>query len=79
MDAAQPGWAARDFLPPAQFSSTAQDLMAGKPTEIDHLNGFVVREGARVGVAAPVNRVLWTLVRMAGTGAGSPPTGTMPP
>lgn len=46
-----------------QFSSTAQDLMAGKPTEVDHLNGFVMREGARLGVPTPVNRTLWTLVR----------------
>jgi 2-dehydropantoate 2-reductase len=29
-----------------QRSSTAQDLAAGKPTEIDHLNGLVVRRGA---------------------------------
>jgi 2-dehydropantoate 2-reductase len=50
---------------PGQFSSTAQDLMAGKPTEIDHLNGFVAREGARLGVPTPVNRAMWTLVRMA--------------
>jgi 2-dehydropantoate 2-reductase len=49
---------------PGQFSSTAQDLMAGKPTEIDHLNGFVAREGARLGVATPVNRTLWTLVTL---------------
>lgn len=47
-----------------QFSSTAQDLMAGKPTEIDHLNGYVAREGARLGVPTPVNRTLWTLVRL---------------
>jgi 2-dehydropantoate 2-reductase len=49
---------------PGQFSSTAQDLMAGKPTEIDHLNGFVAREGARLGVPTPVNRTLWTLVTL---------------
>lgn len=50
---------------PGQFSSTAQDLMAGKPTEIDHLNGFVVREGERLGVPVPVNRALWVAVRLA--------------
>jgi 2-dehydropantoate 2-reductase len=48
---------------PQQYSSTAQDVMRGKPSEIDHLNGFVVREGARLGVATPVNRVLHTAVR----------------
>lgn len=49
---------------PGQFSSTAQDLMRGKPSEIDHLNGFVVREGRRLGVATPVNQALHTLVRL---------------
>jgi 2-dehydropantoate 2-reductase len=49
---------------PTQFSSTAQDLMRGKPSEIDHLNGYVVRRGAALGVATPVNRVLHTLVKL---------------
>jgi 2-dehydropantoate 2-reductase len=49
---------------PGQFSSTAQDLMRGKPSEIDHLNGYVVRKGAALGVATPVNRVLHTLVKL---------------
>ncbi len=48
---------------PQQYSSTAQDVMRGKPSEIDHLNGFVVREGARLGVPTPVNRVLHAAVR----------------
>jgi len=49
---------------PAQFSSTAQDVMRGKPSEIDHLNGLVVRRGAARGVPTPVNRVLHTLVKL---------------
>jgi len=49
---------------PRQFSSTAQDLMRGKPSEIDHLNGLVVRRGAERGVPTPVNRVLHTLVKL---------------
>lgn len=48
---------------PAQLSSTAQDLARGKRSEIDHLNGYVVRQGAALGLATPVNRVLHTLVR----------------
>ncbi|MEF7614220.1 2-dehydropantoate 2-reductase [Aquincola sp. MAHUQ-54] len=48
---------------PAQRSSTAQDLARGKPTEIDHLNGYVVRQGERLGVKTPANRVLWVAVR----------------
>ena len=53
-----------------QFSSTAQDLMRGKPTEIDHLNGYVVRKGAALGVATPVNRTLHALVKLLESGQG---------
>ena len=48
---------------PAQLSSTAQDLARGKPTEIDYLNGFVVRKGDALGVATPANRALHSLVK----------------
>lgn len=50
---------------PEQTSSTAQDLRRGRPTEIDHLNGFVIRKGADLGVPTPANRVLHTLVKAA--------------
>jgi 2-dehydropantoate 2-reductase len=59
-------WAAVDRIAtsmPQQFSSTCQDLRRGKPTEIDHLNGVVVREGERLGVATPINRTLLALVK----------------
>ncbi len=49
---------------PGQFSSTAQDLARGKRSEIDHLNGHVVRLGATLGIATPVNRVLHTAVKL---------------
>ena len=49
---------------PSQFSSTAQDLARGKRSEIDHLNGFIVRRGEALGVATPANRVLWALVKL---------------
>jgi 2-dehydropantoate 2-reductase len=48
---------------PTQYSSTAQDLASGKRTEIDHLNGFVLRQGEALGVATPVNRALHALVK----------------
>lgn len=47
-----------------QTSSTAQDIAAGRPTEIDALNGLVARLGAELGVPTPVNRTLHTLVRL---------------
>lgn len=49
---------------PAQLSSTAQDLARGKRSEIDHLNGTVVRLGAAHGVATPVNQALYALVKL---------------
>lgn len=47
-----------------QYSSTAQDVLRGKPTEIDSLNGYVVRRGEALGVATPVNRTLHALVKL---------------
>jgi len=49
---------------PAQYSSTAQDLARGKRSEIDHLNGYVMRRGEALGVPTPVNRVLHALVKL---------------
>lgn len=49
---------------PDQLSSTAQDIARGKPSEIDHLNGFVLARGEAWGVPTPVNRVLHTLVKV---------------
>lgn len=48
---------------PGQLSSTAQDLARGKPSEIDHLNGLIVRRGAAHGIATPVNAALLALVK----------------
>jgi 2-dehydropantoate 2-reductase len=48
---------------PGQVSSTCQDLRRGKPTEIDHLNGTIVREGERLGIPVPLNRALHALVK----------------
>jgi 2-dehydropantoate 2-reductase len=47
------------------YSSTAQDMMRGKRTEIDSLNGFISRRGAEMGVPTPVNQALYALVKLA--------------
>jgi 2-dehydropantoate 2-reductase len=49
---------------PTQYSSTAQDLARGKASEIDYLNGYILRKGQELGVATPVNRVLYVLVKL---------------
>ena len=53
----------------SQRSSTAQDLAAGKRSEIDHLNGYVARRGEALGVPVPVNRALWVTVKLLERGA----------
>jgi 2-dehydropantoate 2-reductase len=45
-------------------SSTAQDIARRRPTEIDSLNGYVVRRGAALGIATPVSAMLVTLVKL---------------
>jgi 2-dehydropantoate 2-reductase len=60
---------------PAQFSSTAQDLARKKKTEIEHLNGFVVRKGEALGVPTPVNRTLLALVQTLEGGGAKPHMG----
>ena len=50
-------------------SSMADDLAAGRKTEIDYLNGELVRLADRLQRAAPVNRAIVELVRKAEAGA----------
>ena len=45
-------------------SSTAQDLARGKKTEINHLNGLIVRRGRELGVEVPLNSALYGLTKL---------------
>jgi 2-dehydropantoate 2-reductase len=47
-----------------QYASTAQDLARGKRSEIDHLNGLIVRRGEALGIATPANRLLHVIVKL---------------
>ena len=53
---------------PNQKSSTAQDLARGKRSEIDFLNGYVVRKGAELGIPTPTNHALQVMVKLAERG-----------
>lgn len=53
---------------PRQLSSTAQDMARRKPSEIDHLNGYIARRGRELDVPTPVNRTLHALVKLVETG-----------
>jgi 2-dehydropantoate 2-reductase len=45
-------------------SSMLQDVSNRRRTEIDMINGAIVREGKALGLQTPVNLALWNLVRM---------------
>jgi 2-dehydropantoate 2-reductase len=45
------------------IASMRQDLMRGRPTEIDHMNGAVAALGRRVGIDCPVNAALTDLIK----------------
>lgn len=47
----------------ANRSSMLQDVLRGSPTEIDVINGAIVRQGERLGLPTPVNRMLTLLVK----------------
>jgi 2-dehydropantoate 2-reductase len=40
-----------------------QDLMRGRPTEIDHMNGAVAALGRRKGIDCPVNSALTAIIK----------------
>jgi 2-dehydropantoate 2-reductase len=44
-------------------ASMLQDVEARRPTEIDYLNGGIVRFGDEHGVSTPLNRAIWSLVK----------------
>ena len=45
------------------IASMRQDLMRGRPTEIDHMNGAVVSLGRRAGIDCPVNAALAAIIK----------------
>jgi 2-dehydropantoate 2-reductase len=53
----------RVFAGARTIASMRQDLMKGRKTEIDHMNGAVVDLGTRYGIPCPVNAAMTTMIR----------------
>lgn len=44
-------------------SSMLQDVMAGRETEIDYINGYIIRKGEQLGIHCPHNRRVVQMVK----------------
>ncbi len=44
-------------------ASMLQDVLAKRQTEVDFMNGAIVAWGEKVGVATPLNRAMWALIK----------------
>ena len=64
-------------IDPKARSSMSDDLAAGRKTEVDHLNGEMIRLAERLGMDAPVNRAIAALVHQAEAGAAPLPAAAL--
>jgi 2-dehydropantoate 2-reductase len=48
----------------ANYSSMYQDVAAGRPTEIEYINGYVLRQGRAHGLALPANEMLYGMIKL---------------
>ncbi|RAV30014.1 ketopantoate reductase family protein [Sinomicrobium soli] len=44
---------------PESTASTQRDIMAGKPSELENFNGYIVREAKKLGIPVPVNEMIF--------------------
>ena len=50
-------------LKDAMMTAMLQDIRAGRRTEVDAMNGAVVRYGRESGIATPTNEILTLLIK----------------
>ncbi len=55
-------FAAIDAQPLDTTASMQRDIMAGKPSELETFNGYIAREGRRLGIPTPVNECIYRLL-----------------
>lgn len=56
----------------ANYSSMLQDIRAGRSTEIDYITGYLLRKATACGIAVPVNRELYQIVKSKESANGHP-------
>jgi 2-dehydropantoate 2-reductase len=44
-------------------SSMLQDVLASRTTEVDFMNGAIVKQGEKHGVPTPLNQAMWALIK----------------
>ena len=44
-------------------ASMLQDVLASRTTEVDFMNGAIVKWGKQYGVPTPLNRAMWELIK----------------
>ena len=44
-------------------ASMLQDVLARRTTEVDFMNGAIVKAGEKYGVPTPLNRAMWALIK----------------
>jgi 2-dehydropantoate 2-reductase len=57
---------------PGSRPSMLLDHLAGRPAEIDNINGAIPREGAKLGIATPVNSVVVAMLKAKESGFAKP-------
>lgn len=52
-----------DSQPEGTTASTQRDIMEGKPSELENFNGYIVKEGERLGIETPSNRYIYECLK----------------
>jgi 2-dehydropantoate 2-reductase len=63
LDELRTKWVERGRILGAGRPSLLQDIMKGRRTEVDYLNGYVARKGREVGVRTPMNEAIVEVVK----------------
>ncbi len=74
VDAALRALAMHQSFPKTMYASMYHDVARGKPMELDHLSGFIVRRGRELGVATPVHEMMYLALKPYRHGTPAPLT-----